>query len=226
MDILLPDPVGSLLKIERGAVTNFFGGPGTGKTNLCLLAVKDCLRKGGKVVFLDTEGGFSPERFRQISGGLEVNLSGVNILEPRDFREQGKAIRGLSKVPGDLIVVDSMVALYRLEYSDENSTKKQILEANRELSKQLSILSALARERKIPVVITTHTFRNWDTGEHEVIGGNTLKYWCKAIVFLERTSRMSERKATLTKHRHLAEGQSVKFQLVQEGIRPSGFRFF
>jgi DNA repair protein RadB len=116
-----------------------------------------------------------------------------------------------------------VVSLYRLEYTDP---KVEVLEASRELSRQLADLSNIAREKNIPVLVTAHTFKNWDTGDNEVIGGNVLKYWSKAIVFLERTGRTSERRATITKHRHMAEGGSVKFELTQEGLRPSGFRIF
>ena len=120
-----------------------------------------------------------------------------------------------------------MVALYRLEYSEESpDAKKQVMEANRKLSRQVAVLSNLARERKIPVLITSHTFKKWDTGEHEVIGGNSLKYWSKVIMFLERTGRTSERRAIIMKHRYVPEGKQTKFMLVQEGIKPSGFRIF
>jgi hypothetical protein len=37
---------------------------------------------------------------------------------------------------------------------------------------------------------------------------------------------MSERKATLIKHRYLPEWGSVKFSIVNEGIKPAGFKIF
>ena len=224
MDISLPEPIGSLLKIERGAVTNFFGGPGTGKTNLCLLAVRDCLRRGGKVVFLDTEGGFSPERFKQIDGRLDLNLTKVNMMEPKDFKGQGDVIRGLERKAADLIVLDSAAALYRLEYADPD---KEALKANRELSRQMSILSTIARNKKIPVIVTSHTYKNWDTERNEIVGGDSVKYWSKVLVFLERTGKMGERNATVIKHRWIPEGRSARFVLTQDGIKPaSGFKLF
>ncbi len=222
--LTLPQPFQSLMEgIEHGALTNFYGAPGTGKTNLCLLTSLEVIRSGGKVIFIDTEGGFSQERFAQIFPNPEEALKSVQILEPKDFKEQGKMIRSLPGMPADMIIVDSAAALYRLEYSDP---EKEALEANRELSKQMSVLSNIARERCIPVVVTSHTYKNWDTENNEIVGGDAIKYWSKAVVFLERTGKMSERNASIIKHRWLPEGKTVKFEIVHEGIKPSGRKIF
>ena len=220
----LPEPMNSLMEgVECGALTNFFGAPGTGKTNLCLLLAVRCVNAGGKVAYMDTEGGVSAERLSQLAGNGDV-LASIDIVEPKTFKEQGDIIRSLNKKQADLIVVDSAAALYRLEYADP---QKDALEANRELSRQMSVLSTIARERNIPVVVTSHTYRNWDTDNNEIVGGDSIKYWSKAMVFLERTGKTSERSATIIKHRWLPEGKSVKFVIVQDGIKPSGgFKLF
>ncbi|MFH1978623.1 MAG: DNA repair and recombination protein RadB [Candidatus Aenigmatarchaeota archaeon] len=221
-DIRLPEPLHSLvMELEPKTITNFYGAPGTGKTCASILAMIACAKSGGRVIYIDTENGLSYKRVQQIHPpGVPDN---VEILEPSTFQEQGQMIRGLVDKAADLIVVDSMVSLYRLEYTDP---KVEAIEANRELSKQLSVLSKIAKDRNIPVIITAHTFENWDTGENEVVGGNVIKYWSKSIIYIERTGKTSERKAIITKHRHMPEGKSVKFDLVEEGIRPAGFKLF
>lgn len=231
MDILLPEPVRSLIgKLEGGAITNIFGAPGTGKTNICLLAALECIRGGGKVIYIDTEGGFSYERIKQLTKNPEDALKSIDLIEPKSFKDQGLAMKLLETREADLIILDSAVALYRLEHGDNEKPKKgpseQTLEANRELSKQISVLTSIARTKKIPVLITTHTFRNWDSGANEVVGGDSIKYWSKVIVFLEKTGKTSERKALLTKHRYMPEGGSVNFLIVQDGIKPSKFKLF
>ncbi len=233
MDLKLPEPLDELLeKLEAGAITNFYGAPGTGKTNLCLLLSVECVKKGGKVAYIDTEGGLSLDRLKQISKDNEKILKNVILAEPRDFYEQGEFIRNLENEKVDLIILDSSVALYRLEHAEHNSdgkTKKidkEKTEANKELSKQLSILSNISRDKKIPVIVTTHTYKNWDTGENDVIGGDSIKYWSKAIVFLERTGKDGERRAIIAKHRSQPEGKTVKFVITEDGIKPSGFKIF
>ena len=135
-----------------------------------------------------------------------------------------------------MIILDSAVSLYRIEHAElvdgikEKDRKERmdtVLEANRSLSRQLSMLSNLAKERKIPVLITAHAFKSWDDGMFDVVGGDAIKYWSKTMVYLEKTGKTSERKATIVKHRSRAEDGSVKFMLVDDGIKPSsGFRIF
>ena len=50
-----------------GRVTEVYGYPGTGKTQLCLTAaVTSLLRTGGSVAYIDTKGDFCPQRLLQI----------------------------------------------------------------------------------------------------------------------------------------------------------------
>jgi len=225
-NLRLPEPLHSLMNgLERKAVTNFYGAPGTGKTNLCLLASLECVKQGGSVVFIDTEGGFSLDRLRQLTPDVEAVLNKITLSEPLDFREQGKAIKDLQGKNPDLVILDSAVALYRLECAEQEG-RVLMPRANKELSRQLSMLSRLARAKGIPVPVTAHTYKNWETGRNEVIGGDSLKYWSKALVFIDKTDKTSERKAILKKHRSLPEGKEVRFVITQDGIKPSGFKLF
>lgn len=237
IDITLPEPIHGLLSgIEPRAITNFYGTPGSGKTNLCMLAAVDCVRKGGKVVYIDTEGGFSLERLKQIANSdFESILQGIELVEPKDLAEQTDIVRRIADRKPDLVILDSSVALYRIEYAQMNETvndksKKcemnSVMSANRELSRQISILSMLSREMNIPVIITAHAFKSWDNGDYDVVGGDAIRYWSKSLIFLERTGKDSERKATIIKHRSQPEGKHAKFILTADGIKPHGFKIF
>ncbi|MBM3303632.1 MAG: DNA repair and recombination protein RadB [Candidatus Aenigmarchaeota archaeon] len=236
MRMRLPEPLGGLLgELEPGAITNLYGQPGTGKTNLCILAALDCIRGGGKVLFIDTEGGLSKERALQISNSPDM-LKSVILLEPRTLKEQELAVRKAEQSDARLIILDSAVALYRIEHAelaegiqerDRKNRMDTLLGASRSLSRQMSVLSKIAKDRNIPVLITAHAFRNWDSGELEVVGGDAIRYWSKTMVHLEKTGKTSERRATIVKHRAREENNSVKFLLVNEGIKPSkGFGLF
>ncbi len=221
----LPEPLKGLMKgIEIGALTNFYGPPGVGKTNICILAALEFAKNGGTIFYMDTEGGLSPERMKQIAGSYtEKFLENMRILSPKNFDEQAKTIREMEKLKGGMIIVDSVVALYRLEIAD---AKKETIDASRELSVQLSILSNIARKKKMPVIITSHVYKDWETGESRIIGGDVIRYWSKAIVLIEPAGKRGERRATLVKHRSLPEGNSVKFEIIENGIKPSGFKIF
>lgn len=226
MKIPMPHPLNEVIpEISEKALTSFYGGPGTGKTCIALMASIECVKNGGKVLYVDTEGGFSVERAHQLLDNkmaLESFLKHVELAQPKTFDEQGKLIESLGNKKFDLLIIDSLVALYRLEYSNQEET----LAASRKLAKQLSDLAVISREKNVPVILTAHTYKKWDTGENEVIGGENLKYWSKAMVFLEKTGKMSERTASLVKHRHLPEGRESRFMLVKNGIEPVRFKLF
>ena len=65
---------------EKDVVTMIAGPPGSGKTNFCILATCSQAKKGNKVIFIDSEGGFSSERVRQIVGKENAEEVLKNIL--------------------------------------------------------------------------------------------------------------------------------------------------
>ena len=71
---------------DTDVITVFYGPAGSGKTNLCLIAAAEQAALGKKVVFIDTEGGFSVERLRQLAD-LEV-LKNIVIIKATTFYEQ------------------------------------------------------------------------------------------------------------------------------------------
>jgi len=203
-------------------ITQIYGEAASGKTNLCLIAAVETARTGKKVIFIDTEGSFSTQRFKQIAG-KDANelLKSIIVAEPVDFDEQKIAINKLDDLMAEndvgLIVVDSLVSLYRLEMgSSENPYA-----TNRELSKQLSRLMKIAKKHKIPIVVTNQVYSKFskDGGESEVVpvGRDILKYWSKVIMHLSK--ELPYRSALLIRHNFKAEGQKLRFKITQGGIK-------
>ena len=203
--------------VEKGAITNFYGPAGSGKTNLALLFVLSCV-KNGCAAYIDTENGFSVERFFQI-GGEERDLKRILYINPKNFGEQTKIIRNLKDKNVKLVVVDSLVALYRLEIDRENFT-----EINKELANQLATLSAMARKKKIPIIITNQVY-SVNSNEIELSGRDIVKYWSKCLVELKRVDN-NRRIAILRKHRSLPEGKKIEFEITGKGIEKAKFRIF
>jgi len=203
--------------IENGVITNFYGPAGSGKTNMCLLFALSAL-KTGKVAYIDTESGFSTERFFQM-GGTHDDLKNVIYENPANFSEQEKSIQKLKDLDVKLVVIDSFVSLYRLVLNEENATN-----INRELAGQMAFLSNLSKEKQIPVIITNQVY-SVNSHEIELSGRDVVKYWSKCLVELKKVDE-NKRLAIIRKHRSMPEGKKVEFELVSSGIGKSKFKIF
>src|SRR3990172_12454543 len=173
---------------EPGVITTVFGPAGSGKSNIVMLAAVSTANKGKKVVFIDTENSLSAERIKQLEPQkYKYLMKNIIILDPTNFEEQKSHFKQLSDLAStekpSLIVVDSMVMLYRLQLGSE----APIETTNKEMANQLATLSEIARRRDIPVLVTNQVYADFDNPNNvKMVGGDLLKYWSKCIVKLER----------------------------------------
>jgi DNA repair protein RadB len=203
--------------LERGIITTLFGPAGSGKSNIAMLAAITVAEQGKKVVFIDTENSLSIERIKQLRPqGYKQISKNLIILEPTNFEEQKKFFSDLYEIMAlekpDLIVVDSIAMLYRLELGSE----EDIQITNKEMAHQLAILSEIARKKNIPVLITNQVYADFDSKDIKMVGGDLLKYWSKSIIKLEIVDGV--RKASIWKHRSLPSGSEVYFEIVNSGL--------
>ena len=220
---------------EEGVITMIAGPPGCGKTNFCILASCSQAKKASKIIFIDTEGGFSVDRIKQIVGeNYEKILENIFLLEPTNFEEQKKCfLKLLDKIKKEhvgLIVIDGMAMLYRLELGDAVKSKKEerIKKINREIARQMRVLAEIARKQKIPIIITNQVYggflsqKDWEKGvqrEVNIVGGDLFKYWSKCIIELKQEG--NKRKAVLLKHRSLPQ-KEMSFEIKDAGVFKRG----
>ena len=164
---------------EKGTITQIFGPPSSGKSNITLSLAVNVARNNKKVIYMDTEGGISIDRIRQISGPDFSNVANnIIVFEPTSFQEQNDMLRSIdvwlrkNHDDVDLIVVDSAVALYRVD--DMKSSR-----LNKELGKQMGLLSKIARQYDIAVILTNQIYSAIDidgNSDIKAVGGTILQY--------------------------------------------------
>lgn len=205
---------------ERGTVTQVYGQPAAGKTNVVLSAAVEAATSGGRALYIDTEG-LSVDRFRQLVEArtdeetFEEVASRIVISEAYDFAEQEEAVRDAAEFADevDLMVVDSATGFYRLERASDSTGGESL----RKVARQVTHLLSLARKHDLAVVLTNQVFTDPDADRTRALGGNTLEHWTGVVLRLNRF-RGGNRRATLEKHRSKAAGETATFRITNGGL--------
>ena len=171
-----------ILDLNKG-INLVYGESATGKTTLCLQIAGD-EAKNGKVVFLDTENGFSLERFVQMySEDYKERLNNVILIRIPGFEEQCRifeTLRNMKKIR--LVIIDTIGMHYRQE------VRKDHYVTNKKIDRQLQILKELSK-REVKVIVSNQVYSNIDTKKLQVVGGNMLKNWSSVVIRMEKEPR-------------------------------------
>ena len=240
MEELKREPTGSRIMdvmldggYEREVITTIYGPAGSGKTVLCMLCAINVSRSGKKIIYIDTEEGFSVDRLRQITASTHTDqkkiLNNIIFLKPTTFEEQKKCFERLRELVSEkigLIVVDTIAMLYRLEMGKSEDVQK----INRELGHQIAFLTQIARTKNIPVLIANQVYSDFEEKDKvNMVGGDILKYQSKCLIELQITPS-GNRRAILRKHRSIAEEKEIVYKIVEGGIigtrESKGFNLF
>ncbi len=209
---------------ETDVITSVYGPAGSGKTTLCFLACIS-VSKAKKIVFIDTEGGFSVTRLSQLAPNYKSVLEKILVFRPTNFQEQSRVFEKLKDEINDkigLIIVDTISNLYRAEFK-----KDEVREINRLLGKQLSMLVEISRKNRIPVLLTNQVYSSFEEKNRvNIVGGDLLNYRSKCLIEMQ-SAHGNKRNAILRKHRSLPPREIV-FEIREKGFSEvkGGFRIF
>ena len=151
--------------IPDGIIVDIFGGRGSGKTLLSFQLMINSIKNGGNVLYLDTSGGFRPERILEIQKELKIDidlLEKITVSRITNTSEQIKSLQNIAENNFSLIVIDNITDLFSYEYQSDES----IFEKNSLFMKYMHELSKFAITNKIPIVVT-NMIRNMDDKEVE-----------------------------------------------------------
>ncbi|XP_077407394.1 meiotic recombination protein DMC1/LIM15 homolog isoform X2 [Vanacampus margaritifer] len=190
--------------MESMAITEAFGEFRTGKTQLShTLCVTAQLPgedgySGGKVIFIDTENTFRPDRLRDIAERFNVDHDAVldNVLYARAYTSEHQ-MELLDFVAAKfheeagvfkLLIIDSIMALFRVDFSGRG----ELAERQQKLAQMLSRLQKISEEYNVAVFLTNQMTADPGAGmtfqadPKKPIGGHILAH--------ASTTRLSLRK--------------------------------
>jgi len=216
-------------RIETQAMTELIGEYGAGKTQLCLtlcVTAQQPKEKGGlegTVLFIDSEGTFSPERVYEIAEnrGLDPQQVLNNIIVARVYSSDHQVFIGenLFKIcPNEgvkLVIVDSIISHFRGEFVG----RENLAERQQKLNKHLHSLIRLAEAYNLAVVVTNQVQSNpnpYSGGLERPAGGHVMAHACTHRIMIQKGGK-NVRKARVIDSPYLPEADA-KFTITEKGI--------
>ncbi|NHJ23019.1 MAG: hypothetical protein EAX89_00485 [Candidatus Lokiarchaeota archaeon] len=200
----------NLIGIQKGnqRIFSIWGDFGVGKTILSLQLLLQNKINNYKSIFIYSKPNLPFMKIKNVFGQqLKEVLSEILLINSIDFNDLYQLSFNLefyvlqnnkSKDKQiNLILIDSLTDLYRLELNQEKKDKNFIL--NYKLNTILGNLAYLNKNYGINIVIINEMSKKSVDGEIIQVeaGGNVMDYWVPHSMKIERTNRLNERKFIL-----------------------------
>lgn len=216
--------------VETQGITEVFGEFGSGKSQLAhQLSVNVQLPPeqgglNGKVIYIDTENTFRPERIVQMARAVGIDpdraLDNIYVARAHTTDHQillvGKAAEMAKEDGVKLLVIDSLTSLFRTEYCGRGA----LAERQQKLGRHIGELHKLAELNDLAVLVTNQVQANpavFFGDPTKPVGGHVLGHAVTARVYL-RKGKANTRTAHLVDHPGLPP-ESATFQITEAGIR-------
>ncbi len=216
--------------VETNAITEVYGKFASGKTQLgfqlCVNAQlpKDKGGLDGNVLFIDTEATFRPERIEAIakSAGIDAKqaLDNISVVRATSSDQQILSIERAEKTIKEknikLIVVDSLMSLFRSEYPGRGA----LGERQQKLNAHIHRLQGLADTYGLAVYITNQVMDNPAIlfGDPTTpVGGNIVAHAATTRLYM-RKSKEEKRIVRLVDSPSMPEAEAV-IKITPNGIR-------
>ena len=189
-------------------ITSLWGNFGVGKTTLSLQIAKSHALNKKKVLYIYTKPNLPLQKISSMfKSNLETALENISLIHSTSFDDVFKFIFNLefvilddlktNKETFNLIIIDSMTDLYRLELNREKKDKNFVL--NYKLNQLLANLVNLKQKYEIELLIVNEISRRTREGQTYDVesGGNVMRYWVINSIKIERTDVVNNRKLIL-----------------------------
>ena len=212
--------------IMPDTVMLIYGEPETGKTTFALQCAVSCALQKHKVLFVDSDNTFYTKRLAQISkDSFNEVAERIILVKPKDFKEQIAVLDQIQDYTTNvgLIIVDTFTSLYGARVAESID---KAFAVNRELNRQLALLTQMVKTQKIPLLITSQVrsvFNDQSTSVRPV-ATRVLKFWADTIIYLKPTQTPATIMAIVEKSRELDHKATCYVQIGENGIQDTTFQ--
>ncbi len=198
-----------IIKAPEGNIS-VWGDFGIGKTTFALQTVINTANQGKNVIYIYTKPNFPSVRVGYIlKDDPKETLDNIVFIKSTDFTDLYNIIFNLEflvlesvKEKGnsfDLIVIDSITDLYRLELNKEKKEKN--ISLNYRLNQILANLSYIFKTYRIEILVVNELARKSYTNQTVEVqgGGKVMEFWILYTIKIERTEVLNVRKLIIRK---------------------------
>lgn len=209
---------------NRSEVTLIYGEAATGKTTVVIQAATSAAKMGCKVLYIDSDHSFTPQRFHQIARTDSQKINELIMLFlPDTFAEQRTLIESLKNYATPvlgMLIVDSISSLYRAAFSKTES----VFTLNRDLSRQLAYLADLSSEHRVACILTSqvHARLTPPVGGVEPVARRALFHFPRSILRIRNTPKPNVKEFILERTRGSDVRGSCLVALKETGLDDVG----
>ena len=209
-------------------ILSVWGDFGVGKTTFSLQKAIDYALGKNKIIYIYTKPNFPFEKINKyVQKSVKDTLDNMIFIKSLNFEDLYSLVFNLEfivldtyKKPNtiiDLIIIDSITDLYRLELNRESKEKNFLL--NYKLNQILANLFFLNKKYSINIiVVNTQTNINQNGQLIEVqSGGKVMDYWIDNSLKILRTNKLNCRRFVFKKRKNKKAIESLS-TLTQDGF--------
>lgn len=169
-----------------GRIVEIYGPESSGKTTLCLHAIKECQKKGQKAVIVDMEHSLD----LKYAASLGVNVDELMLSQPNNGEEALNIVKALVQTDQvGVIVVDSVAALVPKTEAEGDIGDSNVGKQARMISQAMRILTPLIEKSKTLVIFTNQIRMKIGVmfGSPETTaGGEALKFFASVRIDIRK----------------------------------------
>ena len=208
-------------------IFSVFGDFGVGKTTFALQTAMNSAKLGKFTIYVYTKPKFPSEKIILINKDYNDILDNILFIQTTNFNELNRIIFNFeflilnylnsNKPKLELIILDSITNLYRLELNKDKKEKNYNL--NYQLNQMLANLTYLNELYGIEILVINEISRK--ALDDQIIavqsGGSVMKFWVNYNLKITKTKKLNERKFYFTS---ISENHTIEFI---SNLREKGF---
>ena len=188
--------------LVQGSLTLIAGDPGIGKSTILLQTSGELCKNGKKVLYISAEESASQIKLR----AQRLNIESDNLyIYPQTSLESIKA--QIEEVLPDVVVVDSIQAIYSQNVSSSAGSVSQIREC-------CNILMQIAKSKNITTLVIGHV-----TKDGNIAGPKILEHMVDTVIYFEGDKYKSYRMLRSMKNRFGNTSEVGIFEMHTDGLK-------